>query len=303
MPHFIKPCRARAVATPPSQAGWGHEIKMDGYRVQARLEDGVVTLSTRTGLDWTGRFAELVPALKALPARRAIIDGEIIVEDARGVSDFALLVAALKSRGAKRLAYVAFDLLYLDGDNLMALPLSDRKHRLEALLASRADRLRYCQHLVGDGREILHAAARLGVEGIVSKRLHDPYRPGRDDWCKTKITLTDEFVVCGFTEAASPKETVGALAVGFYDHGRLTYAGRTGTGFSRAEAAGLWQLLEQMRVVEPPVAFHDREVRWVTPRLVVQVAYAGWTADRLLRHARYQGVREDKRPAEVMSPK
>ena len=316
LPRFIEPARAAAATVPPSGPEWVHEIKMDGYRVQVRLEGGRVTLSTRGGLDWTARFLGLVPAFEGLAVQSAIIDGEVVVEDARGVADFTLLQAALKSPRSPHLAYVAFDLLYVDGASLLDEPLVQRKSRLADVLAARPvsgpgsgpgqapGPLRYCEHLEGDGRQILAAAARLGVEGIVSKRRGGRYRPGRADWRKVKLTSTDELVVCGYVEATSPKGSVGALVLGCWEGNRLVHVGRVGTGFSREVAAELWARLEGLRIRVPPVPPRpdDAPVRWVPPVLVVQVEYSGWTADGVLRHARFKGLRGDKPARDVASP-
>lgn len=304
MPTFIEPARARPAAVPPSEPGWVHEIKLDGYRMQARIEGGRVALLTRRGLDWTDRFLGLVPAFARLPLVSAIIDGEAIVEDARGVSDFALLQAELGVPRSPRIVCFAFDLLWLDGESWLERPLAERKGRLEGLLAGSDRNLRYAQHIAGDGPVVLAGAARLGVEGLVSKHLDGRYRPGRDDWRKCKLTLRDELAVVGYTEASSPKESVGALVLGYWHEGRLVHAGRVGTGFSRRLAADLWQALGTTRTAGPPVAARpeDRDVHWVTPLLAVEVEYSGWTADGLLRHARLKGLREDKTARDVGRP-
>lgn len=304
MPAFIEPARARAVAAPPSDAGWVHEIKMDGYRVQAHIVGGRVRILTRRGLDWTDRFQGLVPAFERLAVVSAILDGEAIVEDARGVSDFALLQAELRVPGSPRIVCFAFDLLWLDGESWLERPLAERKGRLEALLTGSSGSLRYAQHIAGDGPEVLAGAAGLGVEGLVSKHIEGRYRPGRDDWRKCKLTLRDELAVVGYTEASSPKASVGALVLGYWHEGRLVHAGRVGTGFSRRLAADLWQALGTTRAPRPPLEARpeDRDVHWVAPLLAVEVEYSGWTADGLLRHARLKGLREDKTAREVLRP-
>ena len=179
---FVEPQRAKLVTAPPSGANWVHEIKLDGYRTQAHLADGKVRLLTRTGLDWTGRYGTLPRPFAKVNSSSAIIDGEIITEDERGVSDFALLQAELSKSRPSRLVFAAFDLLFLDGVSWLEEPLDARKARLEGLLAGSDWRLRYVSHVDAPGDVTLAAAAQLGAEGIVSKRLTGRYRPGRAEW-------------------------------------------------------------------------------------------------------------------------
>jgi bifunctional non-homologous end joining protein LigD len=310
MPEFVQPCLATLAREPPTGPQWVHEIKLDGYRLQARLEKGDARIITRNGLDWTHRFRSMAATLAKLPVRSALIDGEAIVEDERGVSSFVALVDELKAGGSTRIAYVAFDLLHLNGVPLAGLPLRERKSRLEMLLRSQATEglLRYSQHLEGDGTAILAQACKLGLEGIVSKRIDKPYQSGRSEtWLKTKCIQTDEFVVIGYVDSTAIRNAIGALALGFYDGGRLTYAGRVGTGFDRRTAADLWSLLQPLRLNAPPLdapltALQRRGLVWVKPQLVAQVEYRAVTGDRLLRHASFVALREDKPAKQVEAP-
>lgn len=310
LPDFVSPCLATACKVPPSGPRWVHEIKLDGYRLQARIDKGIVQLLTRRGLDWTHRFWELAKALAALDVHKALMDGEAIVEDERGVSSFTRLVDDLKAGRSQRMAYVGFDLLHLDGVDTARQPLSERKALLAAMLAGRVQGtpLRYSQHFEADGAEMLAGACELGLEGIVSKRLDLPYRSGRrEDWLKTKCLATDEFVVGGYLDHAAIKGAIGALALGYYDGDALIYAGRVGTGFSHKLACELWDRMQPLRLkpslfTKPLDAAQRRGVQWVRPELVAQIGYRAWTGDGLLRHASFISLREDKPARDVGRP-
>ncbi|MGD9785908.1 MAG: non-homologous end-joining DNA ligase [Hyphomicrobiaceae bacterium] len=310
MPAFVPPCLPRAVAAPPSGEEWVHEIKHDGYRVQAVIADGAARVLTRNALDWTHRFGPVVRELAALDVRSAIIDGEAFVPDARGISDFDALTRELQRGDDKRIHVVAFDLLWIDGEDLRGRPLIDRKARLQALLGrrSKSSLLSFSAHTAGDGAAIMAKACELGIEGIVSKRVDRAYRSGRTgDWTKCKCVMADPFVVVGYVASAVADEAVGSLVLGYYDRNRLVYAGRVGTGFSQREAVALWEGLQV--ITAPPPAFARRMsreqkagVHWVQPRLVVEVAYRAWTEDGLLRHASLLHFRDDKEPEEIARP-
>lgn len=310
LPAFVAPCLAKLGSEPPVGDHWGHEIKFDGYRLEARIEGGQTKLLTRNGLDWTGRFGRLAGDIARLPLKTALIDGEAIVEDEHGRSDFPALVAALKSGRDERIVFVAFDLLFLDERDLTPLPLRERKALLKALLDRKGtyDALRYSDHIVGDGAKMLSEVCKLGLEGIVSKRLDAPYRSGRGEiWRKTKCFNADEFVVIGYLESAVEPKAIGALVLGYFKGKALRYAGRVGTGFNRRSAAALWQSLHKLRVAAPPTkdtldATQRKGVRWVSPSLVAQIEYRGWTADGLLRHAAFKTLREDVPARSVKHP-
>ena len=310
LPAFIPPCLARIGDSVPAGAEWGHEVKFDGYRVQVRIDRKTVHLLTRTGLDWTARFGTLGEAFKSLNVTTAVIDGEAIVEDDAGASDFQSLVQALKSTTSQRIVFVAFDLLHLDGKDMRPLPLAERKAALAACLpkAVEASRIRYSEHLIGDGAKMLSEACRIGLEGIISKRLDKPYRSGRhDDWRKTKCVYSDEFVVAGYLDSSALADSVGAVVLGYYESKTLKYAGRVGTGFSRDTAAALWQTLQPLRressqLSAPLDAAQRKGVRWVEPKLVAQIEYRAWTADGLLRHAAFTSLRDDLPAAKVKRP-
>lgn len=313
LPAFVEPALATLQAQAPVGEDWIHEIKFDGYRLQARIagaaggEGGRVSLLTRTGLDWTDRFGTAVTAaLAALPVETALVDGELVVEGPGGASDFSALQADLAEGRADRFVYYAFDLLHLDGRDLTAEPLSERKRRLEALLSGAGEALRFSAHFDEAGDMLLRHACRLSLEGIVSKRVDRPYRPGRGrDWIKTKCADRQEFVVAGWVPSTVSDDAVGSLVLGYHKDGVLRHAGRVGTGFSAALARDLVRRLKPLAMRSSPFAekldaTQRRGAKWVEPVLVAEVEFRGWTADRHLRHASFRGLREDKAAEEIV---
>jgi bifunctional non-homologous end joining protein LigD len=306
MPAFVEPALATLAAKPPSGHTWLHEIKFDGYRLQARIEDGKVRLLTRSGLDWTSKFGTAVPhALASLQLSTALIDGELVVEGPNGASDFSALQADLSAGRHDRFVFYAFDLLYLDGKDLRESKLSDRKAALARILAGREGGVRFSEDFDADGAKILRHACRLSLEGLVSKRKDSPYRSGRGrDWVKSKCVARQEFVVCGYVPSTTARNAIGSLVLGYYEGKVLVHAGRVGTGFTEALAGTLFKTLEALHADTSPFAKKlpaaaARGVRFARPVLVAEVAFAGWTAERSLRHAAFRGLREDK-PAEAI---
>ncbi len=306
-PRFVEPMLATPVKAPAPGERWLHEIKFDGYRVEARIDAGRVALLTRSGLDWTSKFGEaIIDAFKALPVSQALIDGELVVENPSGVSDFSALQAALSEGQADRLLFYAFDLLYLNGFDLREVPLVARKSLLEAVLGDGSGRLRASGHFDEDGEIVLRHACRLGLEGIVSKLRDSPYRSGRGrSWTKAKCSARQEFVVGGFVPSTAARNAIGSLVLGVYDGDVLRHVGRVGTGFTASAARELYARLEPMRAPSSPFAnrlsaAEARQVRFVRPELVAEVDVRAWTADGLLRHASYKALREDKPASEVV---
>ena len=307
MPGNLKPQLATSVEKAPEGGEWLHEIKYDGYRLFARIERGTVRLITRSGLDWTAKFPELAQAFARLPGETALIDGEIVCLASDGTTSFSGLQDAISSGKTGALNFFAFDLLYNDGWDLTGAALEDRKAALSEIIPPHSEGiLRYSDHQAGQGPAVLRQASSLDLEGIVSKRRDAPYRPGRGStWLKIKCRNRDEFVVVGFTDPEGRREGFGALLAGYYDpSGTLRYAGRVGTGFSAARLADLRQRLDTLGASAPPVVLPKdaprKGVHWVRPALVAEVEFAGWTADSILRHASFQGLREDKDPREVV---
>ena len=309
LPDFVEPCLATLVATPPEGDDWVHEIKFDGYRIQARIDGDDVRLITRSGLDWTERFGALPASLRKLHRGKALIDAELVVEDSSGHSSFSKLAAALKDGHAESFVLQCFDLLHLDGFDLRPAALIDRKALLLQLLTHRAPpEIRYSEHLTGDSSRMLSEACRLGLEGIISKRASRPYRSGRhDDWLKSKCIKVDEFVIAGYVVSNVAANAVGALVVGYFERKRLVYAGRVGTGFTQKTSVALMKTLKPLATAPPSFAseltgLQRKGVVWIEPVLVAQIEYRAWTDDNLLRHAAFKGLREDKPAAQVRRP-
>ncbi|TPK50468.1 MULTISPECIES: DNA ligase D [unclassified Mesorhizobium] len=302
----IEPQLATQVPKPPGDddpgdrtgESWLHEIKFDGYRTMAHLTGGEVRLITRGGIDWTKRYGDLPHAFAKLPCREAIIDGEIVVLDGKGISRFALLQDALAEGAGSKLHFYAFDLLHLDGWDLRKAPLERRKALLAELLAGlRANSaIQYSDHVGGDGQGLYDQASELGLEGVVSKRATATYQSGRTkSWTKTKALQTGDFVIAGYT-VSDAAEGLAALGLAEFEDGELHYRGKVGTGFDAETAADLLARLEPLTsgAMAPEGAPREimREMHWVKPLFSAHIHYANRTADNALRHAVFRGLRD-----------
>jgi bifunctional non-homologous end joining protein LigD len=270
------------------------------------ITPGDVHIISRNGNDYTNQFSEIAEAARKLPVKEALLDGEVVVLDKKGISRFQLLQQLGESR--RGLTYFAFDLLSLNDEDLTRLPLEERKKRLKKLFGRRTGLIRYTAHLDADGAKVFAKACALGAEGIVSKLRDAPYRLGArsSDWQKIKCVKRQEFVVGGFTDPSGSRVGVGSILIGYYEGKSLRFAGKVGTGRGWSSAFSL-ELRRKLGKIEtdrtpfdpPPPRQFARNAHWVKPRLVAEVEFTEWTGDGHIRHPSLQGFRTDKRPGDV----
>jgi bifunctional non-homologous end joining protein LigD len=301
---------AQLAKTVPEGEDWLYELKYDGYRILAYLEGDSVRLITRNGNDYTGRFRDVAYSLSNWADGRAmVLDGEMVVTDAAGRTDFQALQNYLKNPQAQNLTYIVFDLLALDGADLRGRRLLDRKETLAALLQDAPKNLHYSRHVRGKGKESLAAACEAGLEGIVGKKADSVYSGTRNaDWIKLKCDQRQEFVIGGYTLSAKKMSGVSSLLLGVYEGGELVYAGRAGTGLSEANGKALAEKFTGLKRMEPPFNRAPKprvneKITWLEPELVAEIKFAEWTADNLVRQASFKGLRTDKDPKDIKREK
>jgi bifunctional non-homologous end joining protein LigD len=309
LPAKIAPELPTLVQEVPRGSEWVYELKLDGYRIIAFVNDGKVSLLTRRGHDWTNRFPTIATELEKLTSGDIILDGEIVVLRPDGTSDFQALQNVMRHGNDGAIVFFVFDLLYFRGHDLRQVALIERKQLLSQWLDRNSHSLaiRYSDHITGDGERVFSLACRHGLEGIVAKRTDSRYEERRTaNWVKVKCKKRQEFVIGAWTEPGGGRESLGALLVGYYRApAELVYAGRVGTGFTQQSLRDLHKLLQPLEqrkspFRKPPSGIAARGViHWVKPKLIAEVAFAAWTADGLLRHASFQGIREDKAPSEI----
>jgi bifunctional non-homologous end joining protein LigD len=313
MPTRVEPMLARLGELPPDDDRWAYEIKWDGVRAIGFVDGGRLRLASRAGRDITPRYPELRELGRELAGHEAVLDGEVVAFDGDGRPSFQRLQSRMhltSEHAVRRLsqsdpvAYILFDLLWLDGHSLMALPYTERRERLLELGLNGARWQTPANH-VGDGAAMLAASRDSGLEGIIAKRLDSPYHSGRRSpgWVKVKNVRETDVVVGGWLEGEGGRSgRLGALVVGFYEDGQLRYAGRVGSGFDDAELKRVGGLLEPLARADSPFEGRQppRETHFVEPELVARVAYGEWTQARTLRHPVYKGLRDDVAPTDVV---
>jgi len=304
----LKPQLATLVEVAPEAAGYISEIKFDGYRMLARLQGGKAKLFSRNGLSWTGKLPEIAQALGGIGCKAAWLDGEVVAVHPDGRSDFGLLKQALSEKRTGQLVYYLFDILHLDGHDLTACRQDDRKRVLHGLLGdSPPSRILYSEHVDGIPDRIREQACQMHLEGIICKEAAAPYRQDRSRaWLKLKCIQREELVILGFTDPRGHRVGLGALHLGYYDRdGHLHYAGGVGTGFSDAMLPDLRARLDAItRRIGPRVLVHGegppRDIHWVKPRYVAELQFLDWTPDKVVRHASFLGLRDDKEAVDVI---
>jgi bifunctional non-homologous end joining protein LigD len=321
---FIEPMKAKLVEKPPAAGNWIYELKFDGIRLIGIKRDEKVSLLSRNQNELTERFPEIVEAIRTLPARECVIDGEVVALDNEGRSSFQLLQAREMEGRKSPVYFYAFDLLQVDGKSLLSLPLEARKDVLEKLCAAVAgggDRgfpIRYSGAIGGDAKRLLEEVKKRGLEGIIGKQRNSVYEPGRRSgaWIKLKCVSEQEFVIGGYTPPQGSRKHFGAILVGYYEGKKLVFAGKVGTGFTAKSLSMLHKKFQ--KEVRDDCPFVDlpskqngqwvqditpsmmKKMRWINPVFVCEIKFAEWTRDKKLRAPVFLGLRDDKKPNEVV---
>jgi bifunctional non-homologous end joining protein LigD len=315
---FIEPMKAKLVEEPPAMGDWIYELKFDGIRLIGVKKDDKVSLLSRNENELTRRFPEIVEAIKTLPARECVIDGEVVALDEEGRSSFQLLQAREMEGRKSPVYFYAFDLLQLDGKSLLSLPLESRKNVLERLCGGAGDPIRYSGAIGGDAKQLLEEVKRRGLEGIIGKQRNSVYEPGRRGgaWIKLKCVSEQEFVIGGYTPPQGSRKYFGAILVGYYEKKKLVFAGKVGTGFTAKMLSMLYKKLQKEarnncpfvdlpskqngQWVQDITPSMMRKMHWVNPVFVCEIKFAEWTRDKKLRAPVFLGLRDDKDPGEVV---
>ncbi|MBX5302452.1 ATP-dependent DNA ligase [Rhizobium sp. NLR12b] len=300
MPPRIDPCLALLKQRPPKGRQWAFEVKWDGYRLAVHIEPKGVRILTRGGHDWTDRFPAIVAQAKRLPVSTAILDGEAVVFDEHGRSDFGKLQQSLGGRGGKRTSWesvlMVFDLLYLDGRDLTETEFTARRHLLERIVpAGGEEAIRLSEEIEADGEKLLRIACEHGLEGIIAKDRNSTYRSGRyGEWQKIKCIQSGGFAIVGYQRSSSAFGNIRALLLAARKEGQLVYVGSVGTGFKADQAMQLRATMDKIKVSAPAVRYTGgrKNLIWIKPTLVAQIEYRDWTHDRKLRHPSYKGLRD-----------
>ena len=310
MPAAIKPMLATLVDRPFSDPKWLFETKWDGVRAVCFIKNGKARFFSRNQLEMTAQYPELEGIAAGVKATAAILDGEVVALDEQGVSRFQLLQPRLGRKNSgeigrltstTRLAYYVFDLLHLDGLDLLGCKLLDRKTTLEKILKE-SKNVRFSDHIIGEGEKLFEVVAKVPLEGMIAKRLDSIYVQRRSaDWLKIKTTMESEVVVGGYTQPRNSRSYFGALVVGLYQDGELHYVAHTGGGFNQKTLEQVYKLMQPWKTNASPFVNTPKTnepVQWIKPKLVAQVKFSEWTADRRMRHPIFLGIRTDKKPKE-----
>jgi len=299
IPFRVQPMLATLVRKPFDKPGWVYEEKYDGIRILAYKEGKNVRLLSRNDIDRTKGFPKIVDAIRTLKPSTLLLDGELVVFDSKNVSRFQLL-----QQGKGEAVYAVFDCLYDQGKDLRRRPLSERRAAMEKSLRPPGV-LIPSRRLAANGLEAYREAKKHDFEGLVAKDASSLYVEGRStNWLKVKVYQEDEFVIAGFTKPSGARRHFGALLLGAYQGGRLHYVGKVGTGFNESLLASLAKKFKPLKIDRPPFVDppRERDVTYIEPKLVAQISFQEWTADMKLRQPVFLGLRDDKKPTEVLLP-